>query len=305
MIISSWNIRGYNDPVKHGFVHGHVTQHKVDVLALLETRVRPGKEDSLLRKWRVWNHANNMPMARNGRIWLFWREMVNLTIIKMTSQMIHCEIVMGNATKLQVSFIYASNAVDERLTLWNELRDLSMSIQGPWCLMGDFNVVLNLSEIHNSRGTVLRDRSMNEFEALFKDLSLVDHPATGCFFTWSNRRTQDLQCRKLDRVAINEAWMDLFQLSRVSFEEPGISDHCPIVFTVPDQEDFGPKPFKYFNHWSTYKDFPAVVQEVWSKSVTGSPMYVLNTRLRFLKTSLRKLGNEDRVSIDYLSSRID
>lgn len=141
-------------------VHSHVTSHRVDILALLETRVRVGKENSLLRKWKNGNQANNMFKSRNGQIWLFWRDKVILNISRKTNQLIHTKILGESSTLLQVSFIYASNSLDEKLLLWNDLRDLRLSIKGPWCLMGDFNVVLSLAEIHSPGRDITQDRSM-------------------------------------------------------------------------------------------------------------------------------------------------
>lgn len=68
MIISYCNIRGHNDPIKHGFVHGHVLSKKLDIMAFLETRIRHGKELAVIRKWNNWSFENNMDMARNGII---------------------------------------------------------------------------------------------------------------------------------------------------------------------------------------------------------------------------------------------
>lgn len=52
MILSSWNIRGYNDPLKHGLAMNHVKKYKIEVMGLLETRVRKGKEKALLARWK-------------------------------------------------------------------------------------------------------------------------------------------------------------------------------------------------------------------------------------------------------------
>lgn len=81
MILSYWNIRGYNDLVKHDTIKRHVKQNRVDVFVLLETRVREGKCSMILYKWRDWKSDGNTlesrfikkkPLeSRNGRIWLF------------------------------------------------------------------------------------------------------------------------------------------------------------------------------------------------------------------------------------------
>lgn len=52
MIISCWNIRGYNDSTKHGAVKHHINSNKIDVMALLETRVTPDKKEMVKNKWK-------------------------------------------------------------------------------------------------------------------------------------------------------------------------------------------------------------------------------------------------------------
>lgn len=128
MILSRWNIRGYNDPLKHGFSHGHVKAHKVDVICLLETRVRLGKETKWLLKWRAWNHASNTQFARNGRTWLFWKDGIRLNVLLKIDQLIHCSIDSILQGKLFFSFVYASNARVERLQLWNDLRGMHLVV---------------------------------------------------------------------------------------------------------------------------------------------------------------------------------
>lgn len=60
---------------------------------------------------------------------------------------------------------------------------------------------------------------MVNFETLLNNLKMLDHPATGCFFIWSNKRTGDFQCHRLDRVIINESRMDIPSISKVEFLE--------------------------------------------------------------------------------------
>lgn len=66
---------------------------------------------------------------------------------------------------------------------------------------------------------------MEDLQSLFIDLHLVDHPATGCFFMWSNRRTKNFQWRKLDRIVVNEAWL----ISRASLKLPSKSQEFPTI----------------------------------------------------------------------------
>ena len=47
----------------------------------------------------------------------------------------------------------------------------------------------------------------NEFNSCLDKLEVWDHAAVGCFYTWSNRQSEEeFVVKKLDRVLINQEW---------------------------------------------------------------------------------------------------
>lgn len=52
-----------------------------------------------------------------------------------------------------ITAIYANSIPSMRKPLWSELDKLTSFVQGPWILVGDFNVILNASK----KGEVLLD----------------------------------------------------------------------------------------------------------------------------------------------------
>lgn len=68
-------------------------------------------------------------------------------------QCIHCKVThKASQFWCYVSFIYASNASNEQTELWQDLEQLY--VQGPWLLMGDYNVILNAEERVHESGNV-------------------------------------------------------------------------------------------------------------------------------------------------------
>lgn len=68
---------------------------------------------------------------------------------------IHCYIVQKTgAFRGYISFIYASNQMGERQRMWLKLQEMSNIINEPWLLLGEFNVVLNVSEKLREDGNV-------------------------------------------------------------------------------------------------------------------------------------------------------
>ncbi|XP_074314392.1 uncharacterized protein LOC141649606 [Silene latifolia] len=93
----------------------------------------------------------------------------------------------------------------ERRVLWQQLSDISSTVSNPWACMGDFNVVLKMDERLGCDHLHLAD--MNEFGRCLDSNGLVDHPATGSFFTWNNKQGDGLRWAKLDRVLTNQQWI--------------------------------------------------------------------------------------------------
>lgn len=54
----------------------------------------------------------------------------------------------------------------------------------------------------------------------------MDMHSTGCVFTWSNKQEGEAQVfTKIDRVMINQAWVDAMPHSTAIFLPEGIMDH--------------------------------------------------------------------------------
>jgi hypothetical protein len=66
-----------------------------------------------------------------------------------------------------------------------------------------------------------------------------------------------------------------------------VSDHCPLIVKY-EGYDWGPKPFRFNNHWLKNKEFSKVVEAEWnSYQVKGWMGYVLKEKFKRLKGALR------------------
>lgn len=50
MKISSWNIRGFNDTLKQQEVVAFIRENKLDILGLMETKIKVDKKNKLIQK---------------------------------------------------------------------------------------------------------------------------------------------------------------------------------------------------------------------------------------------------------------
>lgn len=92
---------------------------------LIETRVNKRKvqrlESQLFSDWSI---ITNYEHNRRGRIWVLWKRNVRLSPIYKSGQLITCSVKLEDqAEEFFCSFVYASDLVEERKVLWQELKD--------------------------------------------------------------------------------------------------------------------------------------------------------------------------------------
>ena len=71
--LCTWNVRGLNDPQKAREIKKFIEINKLQMVGLVETKVRPhnsGKVQKRLKKG--WHWINNNAASSRGRIWIGW-----------------------------------------------------------------------------------------------------------------------------------------------------------------------------------------------------------------------------------------
>lgn len=159
-----------------------------------------------------------------------------------------------------VTAVYGSPHRALRQSLWDEIRDISHDMVGPWCAIGDFNAFLHASEKEGGSSSAAYG-PCREFQSCLMECGLEDLGFNGCPFTWHRGDLKE----RLDRVIVNTKW-------RVRFEEVSLfhlplfkSDHVPfwIRFTQPMGRARGNRPFRFLTSWLTHDDFNELVKRTW------------------------------------------
>ncbi|GFS29381.1 granulin repeat cysteine protease family protein [Actinidia rufa] len=125
MIISFWNIRGLNMPLKQNGILTHLRKNRVAIMGILETKLSHQALDRIAKnKFKCWKMADNFSHHPNGRIMIIWKEdLVHLEIEEVSDQIIHCLVTCkSSATTFYISFVYAFNSIAGRRPLWDSLR---------------------------------------------------------------------------------------------------------------------------------------------------------------------------------------
>ncbi|GJR83130.1 RNA-directed DNA polymerase, eukaryota, reverse transcriptase zinc-binding domain protein [Tanacetum coccineum] len=193
-------------------------------------------------------------------------------------------------SKLMGNWDWFSNASLVGLrTLWKDLVVHSGAVKdAPWVLLGDFNVILDLSERSFGSSSVIS--GMEEFRRCVSSIEVSDVVMSGLQFTWnkSPKSTNGL-LKKLDRVMCNMDFLDKFPNSNVVLLPFVCSDHAPSVLNIPCISGAKPKPFKFANFLAFKDEFLPYVKSVWDKDVPGYAMFSMSSKLKLLKKPLRKL----------------
>ncbi|XP_074308496.1 uncharacterized protein LOC141643297 [Silene latifolia] len=224
MIISSWNIRGLNKLVKQIEVNKFLTQNKLDILGILETRVKENKSQRILRnKFRGYSSFCIYSKHYNGRIWLVWNpSTTRVTMLQVHAQVLHCHVHhLATGRAFHLSVVYGGNCPVHRASLWDSLTAMAPQV-GPWVVMGDFNIVRYSHEKIGNLPAHLPD--MLDFNNCLSSCGLDDMQGTGNDFTWFNKQNPSTRVySKLDRILVNGDRLLTFTQTAAQFLPPEVA----------------------------------------------------------------------------------
>ncbi|XP_059281014.1 uncharacterized protein LOC132034649 [Lycium ferocissimum] len=150
---------------------------------------------------------------------------------------------------MYVTAIYAKCTPGERMELWSSLDILNRDIKLPWCIGGDFNVILHPEE--KIGGLPHRNAESYDFSECMDSCGIVDIGYSGSNYTWCNNWRPSLRIMK--------------SLTEWKNDQVG-----------------GIKYFKFLEFWTCQEDFLDVVQSDWNLHIDGNPMWRFQQKLKRL-----------------------
>nr|XP_027096084.1 uncharacterized protein LOC113715980 [Coffea arabica] len=123
---------------------------------------------------------------------------------------------------------------------------------------------------------------MEEFNEAIFSCGLADVGFDGPQFTWTNGTVW----QRLDRAIANSAWMDTFDVTKVSHLVRGRSDHAPLLIKCGMHKAHS-SSFRFLNVWANHSSFMDVVRDAWQVPVQAGGMLGFHQRLSSVKHKLR------------------
>ncbi|XP_060187015.1 uncharacterized protein LOC132616547 [Lycium barbarum] len=229
----------------------------------------------------------------NGKIWCFWTVHYLATVIANDEQQITIRFNdAASNEKYYISSVYAKCSKAERKDLWESLEDINRNITDPWCIGGDFNVIVDPDE--KLGGKPHRASKSFDFISCMDNCGMADAGFVGPKLTWCNNRGPRKRIwKRLDRIMINNQWAQNFQSIYVTHLVRTGSDHRPLLFKCHSNHLYFVSYFRFLNFWTEQKDFMDLVKQTWNTNIIGNLMWRLQQKLKILS---KKLSDWSRIT---------
>ncbi|GMP24335.1 hypothetical protein CsSME_00001633 [Camellia sinensis var. sinensis] len=269
MKLMSWNVRGLGNLEKRGRIRKLIYERKADIVLLQET-----KNVSILEKEvrALWGKRNMDFMvvgsegSAGGLLCIWDPDVFRMVDCCCNRRLILLSGKLLNSFDCNILNVYAPNEVSSRGKFWDTLIELKSGFPNPWY------------------------KGMMDLNSFIQSCELNDLPLLGKKFIWSNAQDGE-KWSGIDRFLLNPKWLMKFNFKEWGL--PGLfSDHCPIML-IDDERDWGPKPFRFINAWSSHPSFSLFVAKVWDEfRIIGKAGHVLFQKLKMLKVELKKWNLE-------------
>jgi len=300
-IIGSWNIWGLNGLQKQKIVQAWAQKNSLDIFGLLETKVTAANITAVQTTLAPshWQNHSNIASNPTCRILVGWNpHKLHLNCIHSAPQWLTCEATHTSLPHpIKITFIYGYNTPAERHDLWHYIaQESSQNSCIPWIVMGDFNAILQVGD--RTGGDTHWPRHQDDFATCISQSALLQVLYTGIKYSWHNGQhgCNTIQ-KKLDWVFGNSCLFSSWPATNATFEPRSISDHSAMIIHLHNLSQHQHSPFKFLNSWAGRSDFLPTVASSWQTPVTGNPMFQFTTKLRRLKTVLRKIHMQYTSSI--------
>ncbi|GJZ41835.1 RNA-directed DNA polymerase, eukaryota [Tanacetum coccineum] len=248
-----YNMKGLAQKAKKDWVKELCLKNKVNFLALQETKMENMNLWCVKACWGnyTFDYAHSDSVGNSGGILCIWDpnsfQKDNVTVSDFFI------IIRGtwlkSGVKILMVAVYAPHDLRDKKILWDYLEYIINRWDGEVLIMGDFNEVRRKTERF---GSVFNVQGADMFNTFIANAGLEEIPLGGSSFTWCHKSATKMS--KLDRFLISENLFNSYPDICATSLDRFLSDHRPILLRESNH-DYGPIPFRYFNHWTELDGF--------------------------------------------------
>lgn len=173
-----------NKRYKQKELRNYLTNKKIRLAGLIETRIK--EHNSLKISKNIvpnWEMFTNYQTAANRRLWLVWDpQWCKVNLLTVEAQIIHCEFIskVGDLNCC-LTIVYSFNTIEHRKALWDNLRGVTVGINKPWLVVGDFNAVMCQDD--RLFGNSIIYTKIKEYSACMHELLITKIQWRGDYYT--------------------------------------------------------------------------------------------------------------------------
>ncbi|XP_058733248.1 uncharacterized protein LOC131604851 [Vicia villosa] len=262
-----WNCRGAASKYFYRYCKYYLDMYSPLMVVISETRCDPNILKGSFEKLGYDGRLVVDNRGYSGGIMVAWKTTsMEVNFIRSNTQFIHLRVQTGSRQEYFFTAVYARPNENDKKLLRDELKNISINIQDPWLVAGDFNDVADSTEkrgglqVSNSRCAIFRNR--------ITDCNLNDLETRGCRYTWRGPIFHGGQriYEKLDRALSNDSWRWSFPDAYVKvLAQVDFSGHHPIL-VVPSIEvhNMNAKSFRFENAWLLKDTYHTMLNHVWN-----------------------------------------
>lgn len=229
----------------------------------MDTKNKINKLESIRKKLQFNEAWYVEPQGLSGGLALWWTSEVSISILSSLKNVIAATISNSvPAFPWLLTCIYADPNFNNRVKLWEKLKDLGSNFNGPWLCIGDFNDIASIWEKQGGRG--VNNFRMEVFNNFVSESGLIDLEFNGINYTWTNKRGGDDNIReRIDKALANTDWRLKFPFAQVFHEPIYGSDHAPVILNCCVPFKRVKKIFKFELLWTTSPSCKEIISNSW------------------------------------------
>ncbi|WMV44258.1 hypothetical protein MTR67_037643 [Solanum verrucosum] len=140
------------------------------------------------------------------------------------------------------------------------------------------------------RSPVLLEKTQHSRDCL-DGLQLSALKQAGWKYTFCNKHQDSSRVySKIDREFGNIKWIQDYGHVEAIYENPGVSNHSPILIKVCPRPPTRQRPFKLFHIVMNHPEFESIVTKMWGRRFKGTRMQQLWAKLKAMRSGSRGLN---------------